>query len=641
MATIVITPSLTGYASITNFLLSSDAVHTFASNTSGTEWSLGNGTIVRTLSNAIYHTYDSPGIYKVNLLNSIETSALTVRNYLPESLSFASATTTAMPGASTVLVLNLTSNYAGPHEVSLYAARSNSFPHNENNGLWTHLNPQWKFLNDKGVIGDKITVDGTTVYYNASSGITNNPNDVAIGTTARITAYYVDDMPSPSNGISIIATKSYGDTTNSRTSATTTLFVSANLPTGLSITTDGIQGMQPFYWQNGNILHTINLTGAQGNIKFLPLANTMPIYIERVLLSGNQNISSNITFNNLSVKAYDDDNFTHTRGYIRDLINCPITANNVRLSAKAVFSVNYNTLSGYNFFTPITGTQTFTLTGVSTEFDILTSTHNSFRRFNESENFTCMMKDFVNAPTFKNSEQFFNQYFAVIAGAEPIDEQQIGQKIMEKISNFAQNHSDVEVCNLDQFLSLANQVDMKVEDFGLAFPERLKRVMDVASVEHKKVWGVRCPCKESFSCSNCCGNICKTCGKNKADNLGNELAIETATISVGTPVVIKYEQSDPIKYELYYPKAIGALTSYPLSSLASVNLKTPLRSFYSFYTYIDTPANNQVEGLINWSDEYTTITESASSADSWYGDNQILDSIFNLELHKGLGLLVQ
>ena len=144
MATIVITPSLTGYASITNFLLSSDAVHTFASNTSGTEWSLGNGTIVRTLSDAIYQTYDSPGIYKVNLLNSIETSALTVLNYLPESLSFEAITTTAMPGASTALVLNLTSNYAGPHDVTLYAVNSNSFPYNENGGLWTHLNPQWR-----------------------------------------------------------------------------------------------------------------------------------------------------------------------------------------------------------------------------------------------------------------------------------------------------------------------------------------------------------------------------------------------------------------------------------------------------------------------------------------------------------------
>ncbi len=641
MANIAITPALTGYASITNFLLSSDVMQVFASNKSGTNWALGDGTIVKALSNTYNHTYTEPGIYKVSLLNSTETSAITVFNYLPESLSFEAVTTTATPAASTCIVLNLTSNYAGPHEIDFYAINSNSFPYNEKGGLWAHLNPQWRFVDSNGQLANKISVEGTAVYYNSASGVTFNPDDVFIGTTSRISAYYIDDLPSPLSGVNILATKSYGDTVNSRTSATTNILVSANLPTGLSITTDGIQSLQPFYWQNANILHTVNLTDGENNLKFLPLANTSPIYIERVFIADNQDITNDVTFQQLSVKAFDTDNFTHIRGYIRDLASTPITATNVRISAKAVFSVNYNTLSSYNFFTPLTGTQTFTLTGVSTEFDILTTTHNSFRRFNESENFTCLMKDFVNAPTFKNSEQFFDQYFAVIAGAEPVDEQQLGQKIMEKISNFAKNHSDVDVCNLDQFLNLAKQVDMDVEDFGLSYPERLKRVMDVASVEHKKVWGVRCPCKEAFGCSNCCGNICKTCGKNRADNLGSQLAIETATVSVGTPVVIKYEQSDPIKYELYYPKALGALTAYPLSSLTAVNLKTPIASYYSFYTYIPTPANNQIDGLINWSDEYTTITETASSTDNWYGDNQILDSIFNLELHKGLGLISQ
>lgn len=645
MATIAITPSLTGYASITTFLLSSDTTHSRYINDSvigitkvdGTDWSLGDGTIVKSNTNTYEQTYNTPGIYRVRLLNSTATSALTVLNYLPESLSFQTSSITATPGVSSALVINLTSNYVGPHTINLYAVNSNSFPYNEQEGLWTHLNPQWKFENSTN---NQITVRGTPVYYNSLSGITNNSNDILIGSTAQVTAYYVDDMPSGLSGVKIIATKLFDDIVNSQVSACATIFLSAGIPTKLSITTDGIQNMQPFYWQNSNILHTINIANNQSNIKFLPLSNSTPIYIQRVFLSDNEDITSLITYNQqLSANAFASDNFTHVRGYIRDLAKAPITAANVKISACATFSINYNTLSSYGFFTPLTGTQTFTLTGISTTFNILSTTYNNFRRFNESENFTCLMKDFVNAPTFKNSTQFFDEYFAVIAGAEPKDEEQLGQKIMEKISNFAENHSDIEVANLNQFLNMASQVDVNVEDFGLKYPQRLRRIMDVASIDHKKVWGARCPCKESFSCTNCCGNICSTCGKNKADNLGTILNIETATISVGTPVVLKYIQSDPIKYELYYPKSINGLTAYALSALTGIDLKTPLSTYYNFYTYVPTPANNQIAGIINWSDPYTTITESASTANDWYGDNQILDSIFNLDLHKGLGLL--
>jgi len=639
MPNVAITPALTGYASITNFLLSSDTRHVFSSSTSGTKWTLGDGTIEETNEYWLNKTYNTPGVYQVGLLNSSEFAHLTVYSYLPESISFETISFTGTPSTSSTLVLNLTSNFSGPHDVDFYAVNSHSFPHNVKGGLWTHLNPEWKFVNTDGDIGNRIKVNATHLYYNSALGISSNPEDILIGSTTSLTAFYVDDMPSPTAGVKIIATKSYGDIVNSRVSATTNLYISAGLPSKLNITSDGIQDMQPFYWQNSNILHTVNIANGQGNIKYLPLASGSPIYIDRKFLSNGTDMTSAVTMSSLSVQAFAADNFTHTRGYIRDLAQTGITASNVMVSASAQFSFNYSVLPSYNYCTPLTGTHTVNLTGTSTTFNILTTTHNSFRRFNESENFTCLMKDFVNAPTFKNSSNFFDEYFGVIAGNEPSDEQQMGQKIFEKISNFANNHHDVEVANLDQFLSLAKQADMSIDDFGVKYPERLKRVMDVASIDHKKIWGSRCPCNQSFDCKNCCGNLCNVCGKDKTSNLGTELSIETATISVGTPVVIKYTQRDPDKYELLYPKTIGALTAYSLSSLTAVNLETPLADYYKFYTYIGTPANNQIEGIINWDDQYTTITENASSAASWYGDNQILDSIFNLELHKGLNLL--
>lgn len=630
---------LSGYTSITNFLLSSDAQVTFGLGLSGTDWSLGDGTVVRSLTNTQYNIFNKPGIYKITLLDKNTYSAyVSVFNYLPESLGFETITTTSSPGLSTTLVINLTSNSTDQQNINLYAVNSNSYPYNEI-GLWSHLNPQWKFIDSNGNVTNKIAASTTNVYYNSALGISFNPADILIGTTAQVTAFYVDDLPSPSSGIRIIATKEIGDTINSRISATTTAMISAGLPSKLSITIDGIQPLLPYYWQNSTILHTVCLSN-NAMVKFLPLANNAPITVSRYFLT-DTDITSSFTSNTLNFSALSSDGFTHIRGYIRDLSVPSITANNVRISAVATLSVNYDALSAYNFFTPITGIQMATLTGVSTYFNILSSTQNQFRRFNESENFGCLMKDFVNAPTFKDSTIFFDQYFNVIAGAEPIDDQQLGLKILEKIGNFAKNHSDLDVSNLEQFLSLAKQIDMPIEDFGLKYPERLKRIMDVASIDHKKIWGTRCVCNENFGCSNCCNNICKLCGKDFGQNLGEELSISTAVISVGTPVVLRYMQRDPDKYELYYPKAIGALTAYSLSSLTATNLLTPLSSYYKFYTYISTPAGNQIEGIINWDDEHTILTESLSTAENWYGDNQILDELFNLELRKGLGLLGQ
>jgi hypothetical protein len=60
-------------------------------------------------------------------------------------------------------------------------------------------------------------------------------------------------------------------------------------------------------------------------------------------------------------------------------------------------------------------------------------------------------------------------------------------------------------------------------------------------------------------------------------------------------------------------------------------------TYYCFYEYIPTICNIQVEGVISWDDEYTTLSENVSGIDEWYGNNQIVEKIINYSLHKGLG----
>ncbi len=637
MANFVITPALTGYASITQFTLS--AIGVTKSN-----WAIGDGTIASSPTNIYKKTYVQPGIYQVSLLgnDTTLTSAISVRNFLPESISLRTSSITGAAASAVTLIIDVTSNQSGPIDIDLYAKNSYSTPYQFDENLWSHLNANWKFLNDGRIPTSRITVNPTSVYYSSASGITFDSQYPFIGTTASVTAYYYDDLPSSPSGIDVIVTRQFSDTINSNVSAAGLIFLSASPPTSLNVTMDGVSSLNPFYWIGGNIPYVISINATQGILKYFPFNTTSSITAKASILNDtNSDITSSFTFEsntNQIIKKYNDDGYTHAGGYSRNIAKTSTSSLNVKISASASFSINYKTL-GQIFFSPLTSVVSYTLTGISSPFDILPLTHNSFRRFNESNNFTCQLRDFVNAPVLKNSENFFVNYLEVLFGGEPIDTEQPGQKIMERISNFSKNHHDVETANLRQFLSLAEQIDLNVEDFGVSYPSRLARVMDVASCPRKKVWGARCPCNENFGCSNCCGDICKVCGKDRTNNLGAQLAL-SATVNVGTPIVVQYLQYNGTKYDLYHPRTVGALSSYAVSSLSATgDFKIPLTTHYKFYTYIDSPANNQVEGLINWDDEYTTISEAASSENDWYGDNQIIDSLFNLELHRGLNII--
>ena len=59
---------------------------------------------------------------------------------------------------------------------------------------------------------------------------------------------------------------------------------------------------------------------------------------------------------------------------------------------------------------------------------------------------------------------------------------------------------------------------------------------------------------------------------------------------------------------------------------------------YIFYKYIPTYCETQVEGVINWDDDYTTLSETNSSLSAWYNDSETMDIIISNVLYKGLQL---
>jgi hypothetical protein len=88
-----------------------------------------------------------------------------------------------------------------------------------------------------------------------------------------------------------------------------------------------------------------------------------------------------------------------------------------------------------------------------------------------------------------------------------------------------------------------------------------------------------------------------------------------------------------------YPIYSYPLTYYPLSALFGWGLITPVKENYNFYVYDPVTDITQVEGIINWDDQYTTLSEHLSSHADWVKDEGYLETIINYNIHKGLGFI--
>ena len=78
---------------------------------------------------------------------------------------------------------------------------------------------------------------------------------------------------------------------------------------------------------------------------------------------------------------------------------------------------------------------------------------------------------------------------------------------------------------------------------------------------------------------------------------------------------------------------------YALSSISSmVYINSSEYDDYVFYSHLPAFCDEQVEGCINWDDDYTVLSETLSSLSTWYNDGELLEEMFNYILHKGLNL---
>lgn len=96
-----------------------------------------------------------------------------------------------------------------------------------------------------------------------------------------------------------------------------------------------------------------------------------------------------------------------------------------------------------------------------------------------------------------------------------------------------------------------------------------------------------------------------------------------------------------------YSTSAGSLSSqYPINELDSTwgwglgsNVtNSNFKDFYVFYEYVDYFADNQLEGVIDWGNTQTTVSENISALSAWFNDDEIVDSMIDFELRKGFNM---
>ena len=272
----------------------------------------------------------------------------------------------------------------------------------------------------------------------------------------------------------------------------------------------------------------------------------------------------------------------------------------------------------YQKYTNILNLSAFPISGVSVNFNISNFRNdNEMRKINDSFNTADYFYSLALPEILKNNKNLFQQLLPAIVGdAEENFYQDMGREVYEKIANFNLNHSDVDTCNINQLLSLAEQTKTSYNDYSLDLPADIKKILDLTSIPHTKLWGI----------------------KNEAPilnaSLGDSLNTFTDYITANTYIILR-NRYDTSLHLVKVPPLSNTLI-YPLSVFEGDGFISPVLTNYLFYSFKPEYSGEYIENIINWDSEFTTLTPQQSTYEKWFGDNGIIEKNFNYYLTKNL-----
>jgi hypothetical protein len=579
------------------------------------------------------HVYSEIGLYSAFGGTCSSTSAFNLSvyegEYFKDQLFIARSALSSLVTNPFVFTIYLSSKNP-TNTIFLYSSGSNSIPYNSTRNFWSHLNPEWEFLyNDLAV--DSITMTGTPIYSDTR----------ILGYSAMSVVKYKDDMPGNPILFFTLENKEYNLPTNSRVYAAISHSICAVDPDKLIITSDGINPINKIQWADKQIPYVISVGSSilsSDNILHYVSGN-----ITNVKMSSNCynfNLSS-FQYNVSPIFLFDENCFS-SGGYLLSTFFYPSSAlppieisndldscnsnfdkiefvknrnspKNIILSATGIFSYN---------------DKTFSLSGISNTFDILAfENRHQFYRKGEDYNVYEILKQSL--PFDLNEYSNFNSYLSAIAG----EGDSLG-KVYDKISNFALDHSDIDVCNIESISDKYAKFDDSLEDFGLEFPEELRRLFHFSSIPLQKLIGTRCSCNTNFiNCAGCqATNICTICKYDKKSNLGEQI-LSNSLLTVGETILYRENGSEVFNFLSIED---NGKQQFPLSELNMEPFYSKGLFNYCFFRWNKTPQNNPIQSVVNYKDGRNLLNPALSSNSDWYSDNGIIEEMFNYVLTKNL-----
>lgn len=243
---------------------------------------------------------------------------------------------------------------------------------------------------------------------------------------------------------------------------------------------------------------------------------------------------------------------------------------------------------------------------------------NDYQIAKVNETFDCgkYMKSLALPEHLSNNTEFFDSFLPAIVGDGSLPDESPGRVSYERIANFVQTHSDLETSEIDQLVSMADQLSYNTKTFGKDFPAAVMRLLNLFSIPKQRLRG----------------NIAYS---TDFQNNIKELITETSLISANETIIAKDRRYGT--YQSIFVSPIGPLTSYPLSMIELPQMRSPIFDNYHFFRYSE-DAIGYKDNVIDWDSKYTTINYNLSTRDEWYGDEGLVDIMFNNLLTKQLFL---
>jgi hypothetical protein len=278
------------------------------------------------------------------------------------------------------------------------------------------------------------------------------------------------------------------------------------------------------------------------------------------------------------------------------------------------------------------------ITGQSSYFDIVEQNPTVIKRGEEFD-YLNQIKSYILQESLFDKKVLLDDFIGEILGKNK-DVGEVGKVIYEKISNFVSNNSDIDTCNIQKLLSMADETGIDLNQYLYSYPPSIRRALDILSITQRKLFGTANSYNRNFALSSY--------KYLKNNNLGPEIDIETGKFIAGKPIVT-YELFSE-KYKLITNTIVPNQKYGDVVPLSSVNygwgweLVTgtkeqsglELKQYYKFYEFKENQILELYDNLLNFDSELTTITPEQSSFHDWSKFSGTMDKILSYSFYKGL-----